>query len=112
MLYQEDRNDFNAPILLEHRTARTHSSDDRERSERPMKRWDSSILSEKSERWKKMNERLKEFDYEKRKREDPDLDFVQIEGQLFLKSVNSLITVTKKEEQKDADDTKVQVFSN
>jgi len=59
-----------------------------------------------------MNERLKEFDYEKRKREDPDLDFVQIEGQLFLKYVNSLIMVTKKEEQKDADDTKVQVFSN
>ena len=47
-----------------------------------------------------MNERLKEFDYEKRKREDPHLDFVQTEGQLFLKSVNALITVMKKEEQK------------
>lgn len=57
-------------------------------------------MSEKSERWIKMNERLKEFDYEKRKREDPHLDFVQTEGQLFLKSVNALITVMKKEEQK------------
>jgi len=47
-----------------------------------------------------MNEHLKEFYYEKRKQEDLHLDFVQTEGQLFLKSVNALITVMKKEEQK------------